>query len=284
MVKNNRKIYIKVTNGLCNRLRTLNSFANFADKTNSELFVCWEESSGFGDEKFNDLFENKINLVTLKEYEFFSKNVLNLEKAIVKQNKDPGLYDIKENKDKLIEIVSEDDFCYHGDSCIEWLLSENFFNYESYDFLKSLVVSKDLMKIVEDFCFDWPIDIVGVHIRRGDSWTSPWSSFYKKSSDGAFIKLMTKQISGNPDIKFFLATDCEKTQNLFLEKFSKSIIFRKKDFFLSSCYKDKKFNQKDALIDLILLSKTKKIIGSNWSSFSFMATKFSDIDLDIAME
>lgn len=38
---------------------------------------------------------------------------------------------------------------------------------------------------------------------------------------------------------------------------------------------------KDALIELLVLSKTKKIFGSWWSSYSEMAAKIGNIDLEI---
>jgi hypothetical protein len=56
-----------------------------------------------------------------------------------------------------------------------------------------------------------------------------------------------------------------------------------KNFFDSVDYRESKNNQKDAVIDMMSLSKTKLIIGSNWSSFSYISSRFNKIPFKIAL-
>ena len=68
---NKKNIFIKVKNGLANRLRTINSFYSFAEKQHSKLYVCWARGQGFSDDHFEDLFEKVegIDFISEEEYE-----------------------------------------------------------------------------------------------------------------------------------------------------------------------------------------------------------------------
>jgi protein-arginine kinase len=94
---------------------------------------------------------------------------------------------------------------------------------------------------------------------------------------------MDQEINKNHAVTFFLSTDSKETNEKFLKKYEDRIIHNEeKTYFNSICQYQPKYNQDDAVIDLFLLSKTNKIIGSNWSSFSYLSSKMSNIQLVIA--
>src|SRR5947209_17982681 len=75
-------LLVRPTNGLCNRLRVLSSFAALARRCDRELRVCWAPSSGWSDEQLEDLFENRFAHVTEAEFDQLSADALRLHDAV----------------------------------------------------------------------------------------------------------------------------------------------------------------------------------------------------------
>ena len=73
-------IYIRVMNGLANRLRTIQSFYHFSLIKNRPLKICWAIGQGFSEDKFDDLFENKLDFISVEQYNKVSESCVNLEK------------------------------------------------------------------------------------------------------------------------------------------------------------------------------------------------------------
>jgi len=279
-----KPIYVRVINGLANRLRTINSFYEFSKTSNRPLKICWVESQGFSEEKFDDFFENRLDLISVDEYENFSKNNHNLEVLFYKNPNNLDIYNFTISQEKIISIIQNESFCYNGDSCLEYIFPK-FFPNPTYCFIKNLAIKPDIYLAINRIVKRFTPNTVGVHIRRGDAWLSPWKDYYEVSTDHAFIHAMNKELNREPETNFFLATDCKATQDLFLELFPNIIISNnQKNFFDGIDHTKYKPFQKDALIDMALLSRTKKIIGSNWSSFSYIASKMGGKDLIVAKE
>lgn len=277
-------IYIRVMNGLANRLRTIQSFYHFSLIKNRPLKICWAIGQGFSEDKFDDLFENKLDFISVEQYNKVSESCVNLEKLFTKDKDRPDNYILNKSLDYILSVINNEIFCYHGDSCLEYIFPGQF-PLSSCSFLKNLIIKKDIEVKINRIFKKFTPYTVGVHVRRGDAWSSPWRSYYEVSTDHAFINLMRKELNKNPEANFFLATDCKSTQDLFLELFSEKIISNKeKNFFESVDFKENKPFQKDALMDMVLLSRTSRIIGSNWSSFSVIAAKMGGKNFSIAKE
>ena len=283
MISSNRVICVRVRNGLANRLRTLNSFYNFAEDNNFELRVLWGKGAGWSDEEFYDLFqETKLKFINEKEYEEFSKDRFNLDKVVYKNEKNPAEYVHEIDKKLIVDFIKNNSFCYSGDSCIEYMLDSLWHNYGKYEFIKSLKFRSEIQSKIESISKSFNKNTIGIHIRRGDAVTSPWRDKFSVSDDESFINKMNEEIENNPDCNFFLSTDCIKTNNYFIRKFPNLLWNEDKKFFENIDHSESKPGQKYALVDMILLSKTKKIIGSNWSSFSYISSKINKTPLIIA--
>lgn len=279
------EICIKVNNGLANRLRTLNSFFNFAKTIGSKkLKVCWAPGSGWSDDHFLDLFEplsNYIEFISIDDYEEIklSGKYLVLDKLVFKNQEDIREYIYVEPKKEILNWIQSSSFCYDGDSCIEYMFDNIDIRYKIYD---KLNLKREIKKE-----FDEIIDIIpnidhciGLHIRRGDALTHPFCNLYALSSDNCFEEIIEK----NPHINFFLSTDCRQTQQHFIDKYKNRIFYNSKKIFISSDnYLLKKYNQKDAVLDLFLLSKTTKIFGTNFSSFSNIAGLIGNVEVETAL-
>jgi len=86
---------------------------------------------------------------------------------------------------------------------------------------------------------------------------------------------MQEAIQSDKETRFFLATDSIEEENTLKDLFKGRIIVQS----------DKKLRRndplaiKDALVDMLCLSKTKKILGSYWSSFSDTAASIGKIEI-----
>lgn len=282
-----REIFLKVNNGLANRLRTLNSFWSFAKQNNiRKLKVCWTSGPGWSDELFFDLFEpfsdDCIEFVSLDEYEQkrLSGDYLILDKLVVKSDFNMLKYIYIEPKKYIFNQLKKCSFCYDGDSCLEYMFEDIENKINIYDKLLPKQSIQNLIdKILQNSNFK---DFIGMHVRRGDVSSHPHASLYEISDNESFEKIIDEYLKTNPETKFFLSTDCSKTQKHFISKYKNILYNDHKKFVDSINYLFPKENQKDALIDLILLSKTNQIVGSNYSSFSKLAAEIGRINIIIA--
>ena len=119
---------------------------------------------------------------------------------------------------------------------------------------------------IEEFAERYDLkDCVGVHVRKGD-YRFTVDRRDKVSSDEKFIKRMNEL----PESKFFLCTDSKETEKKFEEIFGDRII----TFSKGDRKRSKTSAIREALIDQLLLSKTKHILGSYLSTFTELAWWF----------
>jgi hypothetical protein len=112
--------------------------------------------------------------------------------------------------------------------------------------------------------------VLGVHIRRGDALAGPRAASHLRSSDESFSREMQDRLDADPDLRFFLATDCEKTQAGFQQRFGDRLLCAEKPF-VASVFGAPKQGQADALVDLLLLSRCGEVLGTYASTFGRMA-------------
>ena len=114
---------------------------------------------------------------------------------------------------------------------------------------------------------------IGVHIRRTDNKES-----ISGSPTTAFIDAMKMEVEKNRDVRFFVATDDVSVRALLQNTFPSRIITQE----FHKCHRDTLSGMKQAVVDLFCLSKTSKIIGSYWSSFTDTAAEIGNTPLLIA--
>ena len=110
---------------------------------------------------------------------------------------------------------------------------------------------------------------VGLHIRRGDH-----SRSIKHSPLSLFIDAITQEIDQNADTNFYLASDSLQVKRKLLDQFGDRIITQ-----LAAANRNSEEGMQDAVVDLYALSKTRKIYGSYWSSYSRVAANISNVEL-----
>lgn len=129
-----------------------------------------------------------------------------------------------------------------------------------------------LQQRIDDICRTFEDRVVGVHIRRTDSVRS-----IAESTDAAFLSAMQREVDADANVRFFLATDSLPLRAHLEKAFPGRIVAQP----IRSVRRDTLSGMQDAVVDLFCLSRTRKLLGSYWSSFSDMAAELSGIPLQI---
>lgn len=251
-------IIIQPSGGLCNRMRVINSAYVLAEKRNEELVVLW-----YTCDELNCTFENLflptteiklINICSLLDlrklyYQFTSLQHFSNDDIV--NNKTNG--------------ILHSDFEYALKNRIYISTWEHFYPPKHYDLF---VPTENLQKRIDAITGNFGSHCVGVHIRRTDNIPSK-----DKSSTNQFITAMEQEIQADANVMFYLATD-DKTEEAALRNHFSDRILSNKGRVL-----DRNSTQgiQDAVIDLFCLSRTDKILGSFYSSFTDIAADLQHI-------
>lgn len=165
-----------------------------------------------------------------------------------------------ENSDKMIleetrSTIDAGGDCYIQSGCV-------FYKFTDEEYRKLFRFSDDIDEMATDILDNLGKDVVGVHVRRTDN-----SQSILHSPDFLFFEEIDKRIAENPDVSFYLATDDETVKRRFKERYGKRITSDR-----TPASRKSKEAILDAAIEMCILSKSKEIIGSYYSSFSEAAS------------
>ncbi len=115
--------------------------------------------------------------------------------------------------------------------------------------------------------FALPERCIGVHLRRIDTYLPEFSV----SADEHFERIMDALIAAEPSVNFLIASDDAATEQKFLKRYAgRALSFEKK-----RRTRNNPRGIEEALIDLLLLGRTRAVLGNHYSSFSFLAGEFA---------
>ncbi len=244
-------IILKPKAGLCNRMRALSSAEFLANKYNKKVFVLWNMDSGLNC-RFDTLFK-KIPNVYVFNYRLKFDFIARIVQLFVKNK----FIDARiRQKAEIENAVKTKRFVYIS----------TFSNiYEENNF-KKLIIVPEIKAKIDAVIPDNQTNLVGIHIRRTDHVRA-----IENSPTELFIEEINKEINESPDTRFYLATDSFEEEKVLKETFKNKIITN------SSRELSRNSSQGiiDALVDLGCLNKCSKIIGSDWSSFSWTASMWN---------
>lgn len=277
-------IYIKPIQGLGNRLQFVDSILAFCrEHSFYKVKMFWSSSAGFSDEKFEDLFDMdlmplKLEMIDEETYNNAAEKYLNLQEHF---SQDPNTlqYTFDCDPNILLYKIQHESFCAETFACVDWLFPNLELNMK-FDFIKrNLQPSASLneqLKKINILSSD-----IGLHIRRGDATIGPWAEHYLESKISYFDGIVSQITNDTPDQKFFLSTDCEETQDYFLNKYPDIIITNPNKIFTQTniTVKDTKPLQSEAVVDLFALSRTCSVFGTNFSTFGSTAAILGGIGL-----
>jgi hypothetical protein len=281
------RIVVRPVFGITNRLRAVTSAEAIAQHYGLRFAMRWESSEGFSDEGWNDLFANRFKLLSRREYERELHSGRPLLSEWLKRVPGQGLRPLPafDSLKAMKEIQSRGLIYDFGYLPLERQLQKHGVHGMEKVEMKRLRCCQKLRpapaiaRIVDEYVVRHFAgrEVVGVHIRRGDALTGPWAARQTASSDEVFAHAMNVALKMNDGTVFFLATDCEKTEDWFRQEFGERLLTMEKHF-VESVYGAPKAGQKEAVTELFLLSRTGRIIGTCGSTFGRTAGEMGGID------
>ena len=131
-----------------------------------------------------------------------------------------------------------------------------------------LAFSPRLQDNADEFLRQFGKHCIGVHIRRTDHVKSR-----AHSPIWLFIDAMQAEVDRDDQVRFFLATDSDVVRRVLVARFGSRMITRK-----GGVSRFDPGGISDGVVDLMLLSRTDRIYGSYWSSFSNEAARIGGIE------
>lgn len=287
--RNRPVLIIDARNGLGNRLRAIASAAVIADKLERNLIIVWTPDY-HNESKFSDLFETQQLLVL--ESPIFLEPVIAIQFAqptgpttSLSFEKPSGLrveYIARhgENIDHLLDrqinlfIVSS---CVLNSQLTDWTLESKWLRTQlNYlpEIRARISEMEKVMKINE---------CIGVHIRMGqDSQTIKAESIQGWTPQSAkalienrrlshyiyFSQEISRILQDSPTQRFLVCADNEKIYRKLKKRFGDLILFYPR------LHWDRSREQMvEALIEVVLLSKCQRVIGSPWSSYTELVSR-----------
>jgi len=267
-------IGIRPQSGLANRLRALDSAVALAEKLDSPLRVLWVRTPELN-ARYSDLFESdprypvteEVSLIRdngraqywLKKMPFFRSSPTGatcLDHTAVVARVRSG-QPFQELADSLPLYIETNWRFFRGPQPYHWLRPHG-----------------TLMQAVQQVTSRFSANTIGVHIRRGDNRKS-----IQHSPLEVFRDEMQRAVDADAGTAFFLSTDSDKVRRELVSLFGKRMHTRRPA--LSRLSRN---GMRDALVDLLCLSRTSRIIGSYWSSFSEVAADIGGVGHSWAVE
>jgi hypothetical protein len=288
------RLIVRPRAGLANRMRVITSFQILARSSGRLFELCWAPSNGWSNEDLNILFENGFPRVPLDEFERYCQNGLALHEArriVGHGNERTWEWREGSGMHQVFDLEAFPVVTYSGDARCDRLVDPAtqarllpHFESAYQASIKEWRPVPSIRAKVESLAASFSPHTVGVHIRRGDHLAGPRRSGLRRSSDAAFFARMDAEQAEEPHTNFFLATDCTETEERFRERYREAVIVNRDKRFVPSVRGQPKDNQRDAVIDMFALARTRKILGSNYSSFSKMAADIGGIEVQRVLE
>lgn len=267
-----KKLFLKPTGGLGNRLNAIASAVQMAKDQDRKLVVFWERKWELNARYTDILINENLNLIEKDLYNFPQRLFAKLDNRMASLTKNA----LKYREEDMYRIMNERnsyDFVpvFSEQKENEEIFIETCFNfYKKKDFsLPELFIpNKTIQNKVQEAKKLLGEGYIAMHIRRTDN-----ESSIQNSPDEIFYEAVQKL---DPSKKVFLCTDDKPTEVRFKEKFGNRIITISEDK-----SRDTKVGIQSALTDLMLLSGASKIFGSFNSTFSSIAAEYGNTELEI---
>ena len=255
MTHRKRHIVCKTHAGLCNRIKCFLSTSRLAQHDGREVKVYWPINHKCGG-SFSSLFVSDVQVVEKPE-----------NGTVYNRN---DLVDLSNNNILIINTwrfaISIEEW-HRGVREIDFLYDKNKIDAEVRKALQSVICGLQFNEKINDFVSTFVNRffhnyMIGVHMRRTDHVIAK-----KCSPDAAFYHAIQNALKKNNKAQLFLSTDCAATENMMKKQFPDRCLTIGKSFGA----RKHRYSVEEALAELLLLSKTNKIIGSYASTFTELA-------------
>ena len=133
--------------------------------------------------------------------------------------------------------------------------------------------------------------MVAVHVRRGQDasyddvskWSLDkqvqWKTWRSLSTVDTFVAEMLTLLDKNPSLKFFVASDSADTFAEMSRHFPPNTLFEQHR---ADAFDRSVVQVQSAIADVALVGKCNQLLGSQWSSFTELCRRWSELDLRLA--
>jgi len=264
-------LYLEPQNGLCNRLRAIDSTIALAHDHRARIEVLWNMWDGMN----CDLVELICVPTSIENIWYWSS--ISRRKKLLKRVRELRIRAAGGQFFGDADMLSARGFEAAGEALARGApvyikaYSRFYERTKPYDWLKPRdTVRQGVTKIWASVSIG---PVIGVHIRRETPKKAQQHSPLK-----LFLQKMETELQRNPDVKFFLSTDSKMIETEVMTQFKNKVVVATK----SAYTRVSKQDAIEAMIDLLCLAKTSKVIGSYWSSFSRTAAEIGGIELELA--
>jgi hypothetical protein len=251
-----RSLIAACTSGLANRLLMLAGAQRIARLAERKLFLYWPENDQLGC-PFDALFKDAVPMIRDSDMHELLRSDRSMK--VYNARHCAPLYDqLSPDGDPPAEIV-----------LIKGWTAPKFANEtladirdELCDYLRRLTPQDALLAAVNGIAL--PDQCLGMHVRHGESWKYLDASVQSKREH--FETILRAVMAERADASFVLATTQPPVEEYFRSLFGERMIM-----FPKSSRDRGAPAVREALIDLLLLSRTRGVLGTYGSTFSQVA-------------
>lgn len=261
-------IIVVPRSGLCNRMRSMDSAMALGRELHRPVRVVWAPEPCLA-AHFHDLFEPVAGIE-------ITHHLGPLGRALLRWGRHPSVrkawristgetyyhYDMHE---ELVRDLGRDGLGLAPGPVRIANVSRFFGNEPRY---AQFVPVARLRERIEATAADFSLNTIGVHIRRSDNVES-----ISVSTDDRFLAHMSAALEADPATTFYLASDSGASKRLMLDHFGRHVITD-----LRPTERGTLAGMEEAVVQLYALAKTRKVLGSYWSSFSHTAAHIGGIE------
>lgn len=154
------------------------------------------------------------------------------------------------------------------------LLISCFDMSEMYPLRQIFIPTPEIQGMIDEMTRQFTSHTVGIHVRRTDNTMS-----IRESPISCFVEFMEREIEKDAKATFYIASDDDEVKEFMRNKFSHRVLFSNIELSRSSLS-----GMKLAVSELFALSKTSKILGSFYSSYSQIAAELGGIPIHYVLQ
>lgn len=252
--------------GLANRLLALTSAMRLAERHQRPFYMDWKPAVECMAE-FHDLFSAPIPRVRVegspRDALLLDSTGLLPDWAKIANVVSPRIFDHDQIVMQSHSMVVTND---------EPFTERNpFYNGFALDMRKhflELGLNGTVSRILDTFADTDFTAVIGVHIRRPPPKTSPSEDAFNIPSDEFYENFLNFFLSFNKNLRFYLSSNGPQTEEYFIKRFGDRILRYPKR---SIDHQNEATAVQDALVDMILLSRTRAVLRYEPSTFAYFA-------------
>ena len=274
------KVTVCPSGGLANRMRAIMSGIALARDTGRDIEVIWARDRGLN-APYSSLFDPsrlEAPLIEISPFDYYLRYIVprkkNLYLSRLWQRKHfaAAFFDEESFVRRFVEHPEAlRKFVAGVDGDVYFFSGLEFYDYDADDYRRAfLPPSRRVLERADSFGAT-PQCTVGLHIRRTDNANSIASSPLALFEDA-----MERELAADPSVCFYLASDDNSVKAALAARFGDKVVFNP-----WQARRDTPQGIVDALAEMIVLSRTRRIYGSYFSTYSVAAATLGQVPLQV---